>query len=87
MGCARMLNGVHQKKLSCQDAHQSGLDASVGDRVGGHVEQEEVLLLRGQDALLRQVLGQALAHVLQLVPGNEMIEMMNKESFQGKPCT
>ena len=43
------------------------LDA-VGDWVGRHVEEQEVLLLRGEDALLHQVLGQPLTHVLQLVP-------------------
>ena len=43
------------------------LGLRVGDRVGGHVEQQEVLLLGGEDALLHQVLGQPLAHVAQLV--------------------
>ena len=39
----------------------------VCDGVRGHVEQEEVLLLRREDALLNQVLGQPLPHVLELV--------------------
>ena len=43
------------------------LDRSVGDWVRGHVEEQKVLLLGGEDALLREVLGQPLPHVLQLV--------------------
>lgn len=47
--------------------HQPLLLRGVGDRVGGHVEEEEVLLLGGQDALLHQVLGNPLADVTELV--------------------
>lgn len=35
--------------------------------MGGHVKEQEVLLLCGQDALLHQVLCQALSDVPQLV--------------------
>lgn len=42
----------------------------VCDGVSGHVKEQEVLLLRGEDSLLHQVLGQTFPHVLQLVPAH-----------------
>lgn len=47
--------------------HQFGLGGGVCERVGGHVEEQEVLLLGGEDTLLNEVLGKALAHVAELV--------------------
>ena len=52
----------------------------VCDGVGGHIEEEEVLLLRGEHALLYQVLGQPLTHVLQLVPNNSHVVSMHAQS-------
>jgi hypothetical protein len=44
------------------------LGATVGDGVGGHVEEEEVALLGAEDALVDEALGEAFADLLQLVP-------------------
>jgi len=43
---------------------QPALDAAICHRVGGHVEEQKVLLLCSQHTLLRQVLGQPLTHIL-----------------------
>ena len=47
--------------------HELRLDGRVDERVGGHVKEEEVLLLCCTHALLDQVLRESLAHVAQLV--------------------
>lgn len=43
------------------------LESRVAERMRGHVEQEEVLLLRAAHALLYQTLRQTFAHVPQLI--------------------
>ncbi len=40
----------------------------VCDGVGGHIEEEKVLLLCGEHSLLHQILRQALPNILQLIP-------------------
>ena len=57
------------------------LDGSVRDRVRGHVEEQEVLLLGGEDALLGQVLGQPLPHVLQLVAQLQRVPRLAAQIF------
>lgn len=44
------------------------LGAAVGDRVSSHVEEEEVSLLGSEDALVDEALGEALSHLLELIP-------------------
>lgn len=43
------------------------LNGAVGERMCGHVKQQEVLFLCGQDTFLHQVLCEALPDVSQLV--------------------
>ena len=50
----------------------------VSDGVGGHVKQEEILLLCGQDSLLHQVLGEALADVLELVAQLQWVPSLSR---------
>ena len=45
-------------------ADQPGLEGGVLHRVCRHIEEQKVLLFRGQNALLSQVLGQAFTDVL-----------------------
>ena len=54
-----------------------GLLEVVGDRVSRHVEQEEVLLLSGENSLLNQVLSQPLPHVLQLVSVQRLLNYIS----------
>jgi len=45
---------------------QAVLDGVIAHRVGGHVEEDEVLLAGGEHALLYQVFGDSFSHVAQL---------------------
>ena len=55
------------------------LDGAVGHGVGRHVEEQEVLLLGRQNALLGQIFGQALADVLQLIAELEGVPGLARE--------
>lgn len=47
--------------------HESLFLRRVGDRMSSHVEQEEILLLSGQDALLNEVFCDPFSDISQLI--------------------
>ena len=50
----------------------------------GHVEQQEVLLLGGEDALLSEVLSQTLPHILQLIAQLQRVPRLTTQILN--PC-
>ena len=50
----------------------------------GHVEQQEVLLLGGEHALLSEVLSQTLPHILQLVAQLQRVPRLTTQILN--PC-
>lgn len=60
---------------------QSAFDHVIVERMRCHIEQQKVLLLCGEDALFGQILGQSLAHVLQLIAQLEWIPCFTTQVF------